>query len=214
MLVRERMSKNPYTITADMSVAEALRRMHEVHVRRFPVLDKSGKLVGIVAEKDLLYASPSPATSLSIYEIHYLLSKLTVAQVMKKEVVTVTEDTPVEDAARIMTDRKIGSLPVVRDGQLVGIVTETDLFRLFQELLGARKKGVRLTLLLPEVKGTLAKITTAIAQKGGNIIALGTFLGEDPTNSLVAIKVADVPKDTLVETLKPLVVAMIDAREV
>ncbi len=213
MLVRERMSKNPYTITADMSVAEALRRMHEVHVRRFPVLDKSGKLVGIVAEKDLLYASPSPATSLSIYEIHYLVSKLTVAQVMKKEVITVTEDTPVEDAARIMTDRKIGSLPVVRDGQLVGIVTETDLFRLFQELLGARKKGVRLTLLLPEVKGTLAKITTAIAQKGGNIIALGTFLGEDPTNSLVAIKVADVPKDTLVETLKPLVVAMIDARE-
>jgi acetoin utilization protein AcuB len=214
MLVRERMSKNPYTITADMSVAEALRRMHEVHVRRFPVLDKSGKLVGIVAEKDLLYASPSPATSLSIYEIHYLVSKLTVAQVMKKEVITVTEDTPVEDAARIMTDRKIGSLPVVRDGQLVGIVTETDLFRLFQELLGARKKGVRLTLLLPEVKGTLAKITTAIAQKGGNIIALGTFLGEDPTNSLVAIKVADVPKDTLVETLKPLVVAMIDVREV
>ncbi|MFI5340629.1 MAG: CBS and ACT domain-containing protein [Candidatus Methylomirabilales bacterium] len=214
MLVRERMSKNPYTITADMSVAEALRRMHEVHVRRFPVLDKSGKLVGIVAEKDLLYASPSPATSLSIYEIHYLLSKLTVAQVMKKEVITVTEDTPVEDAARIMTDRKIGSLPVVRDGQLVGIITETDLFRLFQELLGARKKGVRLTLLLPEVKGTLAKITTAIAQKGGNIIALGTFLGEDPTNSLVAIKVADVPKDTLVETLKPLVVAMIDVREV
>jgi len=213
MLVRERMSKNPYTITADMSVAEALRRMHEVHVRRFPVLDKSGKLVGIVAEKDLLYASPSPATSLSIYEIHYLVSKLTVAQVMKKEIITVTEDTPVEDAARIMTDRKIGSLPVVRDGQLVGIVTETDLFRLFQELLGARKKGVRLTLLLPEVKGTLAKITTAIAQKGGNIIALGTFLGEDPTNSLVTIKVADVPKDTLVETLKPLVVAMIDARE-
>jgi acetoin utilization protein AcuB len=214
MLVQERMSKNPYTITADTPVEEALKRMHEIHVRRFPVVNQAGKLVGIVAEKDLLYASPSPATSLSIHELHYLLSKLTVAEVMRQDIVTVTEDTPVEDAARIMADRKIGSLPVVRDGQLVGIITETDLFRLFLELLGARKKGVRLTMLLPEVKGTLAKVTTAIAQKGGNIIALGTFLGEDPTNFLAAIKVADVPKDTLVETLRPLAIRMIDAREV
>jgi acetoin utilization protein AcuB len=214
MLVSERMSKNPYTIQADTPVEEALKRMREVHVRRFPVLDKSGKLVGIVAEKDLLYASPSPATSLSIYEMHYLLSKLTVSEVMIKNVITVVEDTPVEDAARIMTDHKIGSLPVLREGQLVGIITETDLFKLFLELLGARKKGVRLTMLVPDVKGTLAKITTAIAQQGGNIIALGTFLGEDPTNVLVAVKVNDVPKDTLVSALKPLVVRILDAREV
>jgi acetoin utilization protein AcuB len=214
MLVRERMSKNPYTITANTPVDEALRRMHEVHVRRLPVVDKAGKMVGIVAEKDLLYASPSPATTLSIYEIHYLLSKLTVAEVMKKDIITVAEDTPVEDAARLMTDRKIGSLPVVRDGQLVGIITESDLFKLFQELLGARRTGVRMTMLLPDVKGTLAKITSAIAQLGGNIIALGTFLGEDPTNFLVAIKVADVPKDTLVGALKPLAIEMIDVREV
>jgi acetoin utilization protein AcuB len=214
MLVSERMSKNPYTIQADTPVEEALKRMREVHVRRFPVLDKSGKLVGIIAEKDLLYASPSPATSLSIYEMHYLLSKLTVGEVMIKDVITVTEDMPVEDAARIMTDHKIGSLPVVREGQLVGIITETDLFKLFLELLGARKKGVRLTMLVPDVKGELAKITTAIAQRGGNIIALGTFLGEDPTNLLVTVKVNDVPKDTLVAMLKPLVVSILDAREV
>jgi acetoin utilization protein AcuB len=214
MLVRERMSRHPYTITPDTSIQDALRRMHEVHVRRFPVLDSSGKLVGIVAERDLLYASPSPATALSIYEIHYLLAKLTVAEVMKRDIVTITEDSLVEDAARIMTDRKIGSLPVVRDGQLVGIITETDLFKLFSELLGARKRGVRLTMLLPDVKGELAKITTAIAQQGGNIIALGTFLGEDTTNVLVTAKVTDVPMSTLVETLKPLVVKMLDTREV
>jgi acetoin utilization protein AcuB len=188
--------------------------MREFHVRRFPVVSKAGKLVGIVAERDLLYASPSPATSLSIYELHYLLSKLTVAEVMTKDVITVTEDTPVEDAARIMTDRKIGSLPVVRDGQLVGIITETDLFKLFLELLGARKKGVRLTMLLPDAKGTLAKVTGAIAERGGNIIALGTFLGEDPTNNLVTVKVADVPKALLVDTLQPLALRMIDVREV
>jgi acetoin utilization protein AcuB len=213
MLVRERMSKNPYTISDDTPVDEALRKMHEAHIRRFPVLDKAGKMVGIVSEKDLLFASPSPATTLSIYEMHYLLSKLQVAEVMKKDVITVTEDTPVEDAARIMTDRKIGSLPVLRNGQLVGIITESDLFKLFQELLGARNKGVRLTLLIPEVKGTLAKITTAIAQKGGYIHALGTFLGEDPTNYLLTMKVADVPKDVLVETLKPLALEIVDVRE-
>jgi acetoin utilization protein AcuB len=214
MLVRDRMSKNPYTITAETSVQDALKRMHEIHVRRFPVVNKAGKLVGIVAEKDLLYASPSPATTLSIHELHYLLSKLTVAEVMKQDIITVAENTPVEDAARIMTDRKIGGLLVVRDGQLIGIITESDLFKLFQELFGARKQGVRLTLLLPEVKGALAKVTTAIAQKGGDIIALGTFLGEDPTNFLLTLKVADVPKDTLVETLKPLALDILDVRAV
>ena len=214
MLVHERMSKNPYTIQADTPVEGALKRMREFHIRRLPVLDKAGKLVGIVSEKDLLYASPSPATSLSIYEMHYLLSKLTVGEVMIKNVITVAEDTPVEEAARIMTDHKIGGLPVMRGEQLVGIITETDLFKLFLELLGARKKGVRLTMLVPDVKGTLAKIASVIAQQGGNIIALGTFLGEDPSNLMVAIKVADVPKETLVNALEPLIVEIIDAREV
>jgi acetoin utilization protein AcuB len=213
MLVRERMSKNPYTIQADTPVEEALKRMRENRIRHFPVLDKDSQLVGIVTEQDLLYASPSPATSLSIYEIQYLLSKLTVGEVMTKDVATVTEDMPVEDAARIMADRKIGSLPVVRGGQLVGIITETDLFKLFLELLGARERGVRVTMLIPEKKGALAEITAQVAQLGGNIVALGTFLGEDPTNRLVALKVGDVPQDKLLATLNPLVVEIIDARE-
>ncbi len=213
MLVRERMSKHPYTITAETSVSDALRRMRELHVRRFPVVRNGGELVGIVAEKDLLYASPSPATSLSIHEMHYLLSKLAVADVMQRDVITVTEDTPVEDAARVMTDRKIGGLPVVREGRLVGIITESDLFKLFQELLGARQKGVRLTMLIPEVRGTLARITTAIAQQGGYIHALSTFLGEDPTNYLVTLKVADVPQDKLIDTVRPLAIKMVDVRE-
>ncbi len=213
MLVRDRMTKNPYTITADMPISEALTRMREAHVRRFPVVDRSGRLTGLVTEKDLLYASPSPATALSIWEIHTLLSKITVAEVMKTEVITVTEDTPVEDAAWIMTDRKIGGLPVVRGEQLIGIITESDLFKLFQELLGARKKGVRVSILLPEVKGTIAKITTAIAQKGGYTHALSTFLGEDPTNFLLTMKIADLPKDVVVETLKPLALQVVDVRE-
>jgi len=214
MLVRERMSRNPDTISADAPMEEALKRMRENSFRHLPVVDKSGQLVGIVSETDLLYASPTSAASLSIYEMQYLLSRLTVGQVMTKDVITVAEDTPVEDAASIMTDHKIGGLPVLRDGEIIGIITETDLFKLFMELLGARKKGVRLTMLVADVKGTLSKITAAIAQQGGNIVSLGTFLGEDPTNLTVTIKVNDVPKDTLVNALKPFIVGLLDAREI
>jgi len=214
MLVKERMIKNPYTIPPDMPVEEALRKMREVHVRRFPVIDKAGKLVGIVSEKDLLYASPSPATSLSIYEMHYLLSRLAVSEVMTKKVISVDENTVVEEAARIMADKKIGAMPVVRDGTLVGIVTETDLFKLFVELFGAREKGVRITMLVPNKKGVYAGMTSAIAKEGGNIIAFGTFLGEDPTNVLVTIKVVDIPSDKLVDLVRPHAVEIIDVREV
>ncbi len=214
MLVGERMTRNPITTTGDVSVHEALDLMRRERVRRLPVVDKKGKLVGIVSEKDLLYASPSPATSLSVWEIHSLLARLKVTDVMTAEVIAVTEDVPLEDAARIMADNKIGGLPVVRGGALVGIITETDLFKIFIELFGARQKGVRLTLLIPAVKGELAKITAEVARRGGNILALGTFLGEDPTNALCTIKVEDVTKDELVAALEPLALEVIDAREV
>ena len=99
MLVKDRMTTNPMTIAPDMPVAEALSFMRQKNVRRFPVLNKRGKLVGIVSEKDLLYASPSPATSLSVYEVGYLLSKLKVEEIMTKKVTTVSPDAPLEEAA-------------------------------------------------------------------------------------------------------------------
>jgi acetoin utilization protein AcuB len=212
MLVHERMSKRPITITEDIPINQALNFMRDEKVRRLPVLNKKGELVGIVSERDLLYASPSPATSLSIHELHYLVSKITVDEVMTKDVITVSEYTPLEEAARIMADDKIGGLPVVRDGKLVGIITESDLFRIFTEILGARDMGVRLSMLVPEQPGILADITRAIADMGGNIISLGTFLGEDPTNRLITVKVADVPEDQLVAEMKALALEIADAR--
>jgi acetoin utilization protein AcuB len=186
--------------------------MRDEQVRRLPLLHKKGELVGIVSERDLLYASPSPATSLSIHEIHYLVSKITVEEVMTRDVITVSEYTPLEEAARIMADNKIGGLPVVRDGKLVGIITESDLFKIFTEILGARDMGVRLSMLVPEQPGILAEITRAIVDLGGNIISLGTFMGEDPTNRLITVKVADVPEDQLVAEMKNLALEIEDAR--
>ena len=214
MLVGERMTKRPITTHPDTPIDDALKLMRESKVRRLPVLDKGGKLVGIITEKDLLYVSPSPATSLSIYELHYLISKITVQDVMAKDVITATEYTPLEEAARIMADNKIGSLPVMRNGRLVGIITETDLFCMFLELLGAREKGVRLTMLVPEQKGVLATITREIVEMGGNIISLGTFVGEDPTNRLIAVKVSEVGQDELVSAMEAQGMEVVDVREI
>jgi acetoin utilization protein AcuB len=214
MLVYERMSRHPITVSPNTPVEAALKRMREEKIRRFPVIDDDGKLVGIVSDKDLLYAAPSPATSLSIYELHYLYSRITVGQVMTREVITVEESDPIEEAARVMVDNKIGGLPVMREGKLVGIVTETDIFKTLMEMMGARDEGVRLTLLCPEHRGQLAALTGAVAEMGGNIVSLGTFWGKDATNALITMKVAGVDKDKLVEKVKPHVLELIDVREV
>lgn len=214
MLVYERMSRHPLTVKSKTPVDAALKRMRDEKVRRFPVVDDDGKLVGIVSDKDLLYAAPSPATSLSIYELHYLYSRITVEQVMTRKVITVEEDDPLEEAARIMVDNKVGGLPVMRDGKLVGIITETDIFKTFMEMLGARDPGLRLTLLCPDQKGELAALTGAVAELGGNIVSLGTFWGEDASNAIISMKVAGVEKDTLVERIKPHVLEVIDVREI
>jgi len=213
VLVRERMSTEPVTIRASAPITEALRVMRKNEVRRLPVLDDEGQLAGIVSEKDVLYASPSPATSLSIHEMHYLLSRLLVSELMTADVICVGPHTPLEEAARIMADNKIGGLPVVEDGDLIGIVTETDLFKVFLELLGARMKGLRLTLAIPERKGEMARVTSTIAQLGGNILSLGTFLGRDPSTAIVTVKVEDVDAAKLAAAMHDLDLEILDARQ-
>ena len=214
MLVRERMSKHPLTVTPDAPVDATLKRMRDEKVRRFPVVDEDGNLVGMVSEKDLLYAAPSPATSLSVYEMHYLYSRIKVAEVMQRNVISVPDDAPIEEAARIMVDNKIGGLPVMRHGELVGIITETDIFKAFMEMLGARDPGLRLTLLCPERRGLLAEMSSVVAELGGNIISLGTFYGEDATSTFITIKVSGVDQETLLERLRPHVLEISDVRQV
>ena len=215
MLVRERMTPNPITITPDTSVSDALRLMRDKKIRRLPVLDSHGQLVGIVADNDLLYASPSPATSLNVWEIHELLYKLKIDKVMTREVITATEDMPLEDAARIMADRRIGGLPVMQDKKLVGIITETDMFKAFLAQLGARRHGVRVSVAIPEAKGTMAKIASAIFSAGGDIVGLGL---SDPTPTSggdweITFKVQGVSKDKLVQAIQPVVHKILDVRE-
>jgi acetoin utilization protein AcuB len=197
MLVVERMTSDPVTVSDEATVKQAVQMAEEHRLHHLPVVDRDENLVGIISEKDLLRARGDEL----------------IRNVMTKEVVTATEYTALEEAARIMVDHNISSLPIMRNGKLVGIIAETDLFKIFLELLGAREKGVRLTMLVPEERGMLASMTSEIAAMGGNILALSTFRGEDPTNRMVTVKVADVPTEKLVAIMEALGMEMVDVRE-
>jgi acetoin utilization protein AcuB len=211
MLVNERMAHPVITVSPDMPIMDALKLMESEHIRRAPVV-KDSKLVGIVAQKDLLNASPSPVTSLSVWEIHDLVSRITVKKVMTPKVITIQEDTPIEEAARLMADHKIGGLPVMHGDKIIGIITETDIFKIFLEILGAREKGVRLNVLMDNQPGQIAKLTRTIFEAGGNIIALGTFSGDDVSNSMITLKVIGPSQEELKHLVEPLVVRLKDIR--
>lgn len=211
MLVGQRMSRPVITVNPDLSITEALNLLKREKIRRAPVVSK-GKLVGIVTTADIMNASPSQATSLSIWEINYLLSKVTVKDVMTKEVLTVPEDMPIEEAARLMADTKIGGLPVMRGEQIVGMITETDLFKIFLEMMAAREVGVRVSFLVPNQAGELAKVSKLVYKSGGNILSLGTFAGESPSNVLVAMKVDGIELEALRNLLEPITVEIQDIR--
>lgn len=213
MLVGERMTSPVLFVSPDLPVQDALAQMRKERVSRYPVM-KKGKMVGIVSEDDLLNASPSDVTSLSVFEINYLLSKITVERVMTHEVVTVTENTPLEEAARLMADHRIGGIPVMRGEEIVGMITQTDIFRIFLEMLGGRQSGWRVIVLVKNEKGILHRLTKAIDDIGGNIIALITYAGEELPHGEITMKIDQVDEVTLRQALTPFVKEIRDMREI
>ena len=171
MLVKEWMTASPQTVTSRTPVLEAMQMLRAGGYRRLPVLE-GDKVVGIVTDRDLKEATPSRATTLSVYELNYLLSKLTVKEVMSAPATTVAPGNPVESAALLMEERKISGLPVVEEGRLVGIFTITDMLRAFVAVLGLREGGTRVTVSLPDEPGVLARVTEAAAP--ANIVAAVT----------------------------------------
>jgi acetoin utilization protein AcuB len=216
MFVRDHMISPTITVDPDMPFQEALKIMQERRFRRLPVVDKTGKLIGIVSERDLLNASPSPVTTLSVWELTYVLSKIKVEELMTKDVVTTTPDTPIEDAASLMVDKGVGGVPVVDDdNKPVGIITDRDIFKTLVEMFGGGQSGLRLTLEIPNRKGVLAGLSQAIFELGGDFVSVGSFpIPEKPTEYGLVIKVQEVSQDQLVDTLEKLGDHVIDAREV
>lgn len=175
MLVKDMMTPNPVTATPDMTHKQATELMREHQIHHLPIVNRQGKLVGIIVESDLFQAQPSPATTLSIYEIHSLLSSLKLQQIMRHPVYTTHPDCPLEEAARLMHQHNIGSLPVLDGDELVGIVTDSDIFKTLVTLLGGGEEGARITVEVEDRPGVLAQFAQAIADVGGNIISAITW---------------------------------------
>lgn len=216
MLVKKIMKDNLFLAHPRTAVTDAQDMMRREHIHHLPVIDDTTrKLVGIVSEKDLLYASPSPASTLDVYEMTRLLSKLTLGSIMTREVITAHALDTVEDAARKMVDNDIGCLPVVdEENYPVGIITETDMFRLFIDLFGTREPGIRATLRIPEERYELAKLSADVADHNGNIISIGTWPGDKPTNAVCIIKVSGMTRDQFLSSVEKHILEVIDIREV
>ncbi|MCB0114868.1 MAG: CBS domain-containing protein [Caldilineaceae bacterium] len=212
MFVRDCMSSPAVTITPDTPFQVALKAMHDHKFRRLPVVDKNGRLAGIVSERDLLHASPSPASSLSVWEMNYLLAKLTVQQIMTRAIIITSPDTPIEHAASLMVANKIGGLPVVDENdRVVGMITETDIFKVFVEMMDG-KEGVRLTVDLPDNEDLSFDFIEAIHRRGGHLTAMGT-VAHNAGKRRVVVVVRGLAREMLDEPLQLLGSSLVDAFE-
>lgn len=203
MKVRDRMTVNPKTIDLKASVTEAFTLMKENKFRRLPVMDK-GKVVGIVTLSDLNRAAPSAATSLSIHELNYLLARTIIEDVLpkKQRIVTVSPDTYIENAAKIMRQYTISGLPVVDKGKLVGIVTETDIFDAFIDILGVKSDHTRIDCYIEERPGTISEITHLFGEKGMNIINTVVYFDERKQQYKLILRVEELHCDEVIAELK------------
>jgi acetoin utilization protein AcuB len=202
MRIRDVMTKNPVTIDSETLVLDAQKIMKENNIRRLPIVDK-GKLVGIITQHDLLEASPSPATSLSIHELNYLLAKMKVKEIMKKNPVTITPDTPFEEALRIGQEKKIGSFPVVDNGKLVGIVTESDIVRFLTRALGLRDEGSRITIEgLGGKLSDLEKIISIVNQHQTIILSMVSLPRPEKKDWMIVLRLKTTAPDPIVRDFK------------
>lgn len=196
------MTKNPITVDSKTLVLDAQKIMRENKIRRLPVVDK-GKLVGIITQHDLLMASPSPATSLSVHELNYLLSKMKVSEIMKKNPVTITSETPFEEALKIGQDKKIGSFPVVENEKLVGMVTESDIVRFLMRSLGIREEGSRITIEgLGDKLGDLEKIIQIVEQHQTVILSMMSLPRPEKKDWMIILRLKTTDPDPIVKDFR------------
>jgi acetoin utilization protein AcuB len=217
MLVKDYMTRHPLIAEPTMSIIEAQRFMGENNIRHLPVVGDGKRLLGLVTRQTLL-VDPGRLGSLNVWEIAHYLSGLTLKDVMTKakDVITVEQNTTIEGAARIMVEKKIGCLPVVEEGIIIGIITETDLLAQLMEMMATRVPGVRATVRMPNVKGELARLVSAIGAQGWGILACGGAPSpKNPTKWDAMVKIRYVSKEEVVAALEQVEgQEIVDVREV
>ncbi len=205
MFVKDRMTPNPIFGSPDMAVTEAQKLMAENKIRHLPILGEDEKLVGLITQGSLESALPSDVSRFSRFEISYTLSQLKVHSIMIKDLYLVDPETPIEDAAMLMADKKLGALPVVKEGNLVGIMSGEDLFIAMTDLLGTRKSGIRVTIEQPDQSGVIARLTSAIADEGGYLsVCVGYYPRNNSDTWMSVVKVENLEEDRLVRVISGL----------
>ena len=189
MNVAKRMKRNPVFVDEGDSMKKAMDLLKEHEIRHLPVLKDGERLVGILSERDIKQASPSPATALEIREIYYLLDKVKVKQIMTRRPYTVSSTAPIEEAALIIREKKIGCLPVVDDGKLVGILTETDIIDAFIEGMGVNGPGYRIELVLQNRPGKLLELLKLLKDFEANVVSVATAAHEDPEKIINILRI-------------------------
>jgi len=201
--VKDRMNSKVKTVELDSGINDAFSIMKESNIRRLPVMEQ-GKVVGIVTLSDLNRAAPSFATSLSIYELNYLLARIKIRDVLPKgqKLLTVGSDTYIETAARLMRDNKVSGLPVVDNGQLVGIITETDLFDALIDILGVHNAHTRIDFIVTDRPGPIAEVTGLIAARGINITNIVVYFDEKKGQYKVILRMEELDYQPIIDEIK------------
>ena len=176
MYVKDHMTKNPITITPDTTVLKALEIMGRNHFHRLPVTDEKGKLVGLVTEGLVNESSGKNSTSLSVYELNYLLSRTKAEDIMIKDVTTASPDIFLEEAAALMIEKSINVLPVIDDDRtVIGIITEKDMFQAFIELMGYHHQGTKFVIVCEDKPGVFAKLSGLFAANNANLESCAVY---------------------------------------
>jgi acetoin utilization protein AcuB len=178
MLVSDCMTKKLTTIDENTPIIKTFRIMKDNNIRRLPVL-KNGQLAGIITDRDLKEATPSKATSLDVHEIYSLLSEVRVKDIMSKDLVTIGPHESIEKAAMLMLNKKISGLPVVEEGNLIGVITQTDIFKALVDISGLTRGGIKIAVELPDIPGTTQEVINSIRTHNGRILSVMTSYNVD-----------------------------------
>jgi len=198
MLVKFVMNPDPIYGTPDMSAIEVQDLMESKGIRYLPIVDEAKKLIGLITKSSLQSVLPADITRFSRFEISYTLSKVKVKSIMVEDVVTIEQDVPIEHAAWVMADRRIGTLPVLEEGTLVGMLSDANLFTSMTSLLGANNPGIRVTVLQPDQSGIIALLTNAIYEEGGYLnVCVGYYPKNLPGKWISVCKVQNIDQDHL-----------------
>ena len=202
MYVKDHMTGNPITITGDTVISKAVEIMRRNHFHRLPVTDDNGRLLGLITGGLVEEHSGAKSTSLSIFELNYLLSKTKVSEIMIKDVKTIREDVFLEEAAQMMIDNEIAVLPVVNDeNKVIGIITEKDIFQAFNDLLGHKHRGTRFIIACEDHPGFLTGITKCFADNDANLESLAVYHSEERGTELLVKATGSISVENMTKVL-------------